>query len=184
MATKETPAKTPAVERAQQTKEAAQQQVDESKCKDCAAKRKCDAKLPDDPTTRKVALTTFAEANATSGSDEFLAVASVMHNRVGRGWGNSVDKVLEKTYYDKRAGARKYEFHGYQNPRYKKAEKGDLEPGDCKALKKAVDAAEQIQKSGVPAEYKDYTFFAQASAVKNQTGGTIIGKTIFGTRQF
>lgn len=176
-----------ATKRAVQTKKAAEQKVEEQKCKDCG-KKKCDAKLPENATTRKVALTTFAEAASTSSQEEFDAVASVMHNRVGpgKGWGNSVDQVLEKTYYDKRAKARKYEFHGYQNPRYKKAEKGDLEPGDCEALKKSIKAAENIEKNGVPAEYKDHTFFAAENAVREsrKAGGTVIGKTIFGNKQF
>jgi hypothetical protein len=172
-----------ATTRALQTDAAAKGKVAEKKCKDCASK-KCDAKLPDDPTTRKVALTTFAEANATSNKSEFEAVASVMHNRVGNGWGNSVDKVLEKTYWDKRRKKRMYEFHGYQNDRYKKAERGDLEPGDCEALKKAIAAAEEVQKNGVPDAYKGYTFFADSRAVSDHSRGTLIGKTIFGTKPF
>jgi hypothetical protein len=176
----------PAV-RAAQANANARAKVDEETCIECGKKKKCDAKLPEDETTRKVALTTFAEAGGSSSQAEFTAVASVMHNRVGKsgfGGAKSVDGVLEKTYYDKRAGARKYEFHGYQNPRYKKGESGDLEPGDCEALKRAIAAAEDIQKNGVPAAYKDYTFFAAANAVKDKSSGTVIGKTIFGTKQF
>ncbi|MCK6590349.1 MAG: hypothetical protein HUU21_06110 [Polyangiaceae bacterium] len=179
-------AKKPAA-RAAQANARAKARVSEETCVECGQKKKCDAKLPEDETTRKVALTTFAEAGGTSSQAEFTAVASVMHNRVGKaGFGNAqtVDGVLSKTYYDKRAGVRKYEFHGYQNARYKKGESGDLEPGDCEALKRAIAAAEDIQKNGVPAEYKDYTFFAAANAVSDKSRGTVIGKTIFGNKQF
>jgi hypothetical protein len=57
-------------------------------------------------------------------------------------------------------------------------------PGDCEALKRAIAAAEDIQKNGVPDAYKDYTFFAAANAVKDKSSGTVIGKTIFGNKQF
>jgi hypothetical protein len=176
-----------ASKRARDANKSAKNKVAEKKCEDCEKKKKCDAKLPDDETTRKVALTIFAEAGATSTSAEFEAIASVMHNRVGqRDFGNAkdLDGVLSKTYYDRRAGARKYEFHGYQNPRYKAGERGDLDPGDCEALKKAIAAAESVAKNGVPADYKGYTFFAAANAVSDKTRGTVIGKTIFGAQQF
>ncbi len=176
-----------ASKRARASNKTAKKKVAAKKCEDCEKKKKCDAKLPEDPTTRKVALTIFAEAGASSSSAEFEAVASVMHNRVGkRDFGNAqdLDGVLSKTYYDRRSGTRKYEFHGYQNPRYKAGESGDLEPGDCEALKKAIAAAESVAKNGVPAAYKDYTFFAAANAVSDQSRGTVIGKTIFGSKQF
>lgn len=35
----------------------------------------------------------------------------------------------------------------------------------------------------IPAADKDYTFFAAANAVKDKSSGTVIGKTIFGTKQ-
>lgn len=168
-------------------KDGAKGQVDEKKCEDCEKKKRCDAKLPEDETTKKVALTTFAEAAPKSSQAEFDAVVSVMHNRVGNpGFGNHKDVagVLSHTYYDRRRGKRMYEFHGYQNGRYKKGESGDLDPAECAALKKAIAAAENIAKNGVPAEYKDYTFFAAASAVGENAKGTVIGGTIFGSKQF
>src|SRR5215213_5268852 len=108
--------------RAAQANTKAKAAVKEETCVECGKKKKCDAKLPEDETTKKVALTTFAEAGGSSSQAEFTAVASVMHNRVGKsgfGGAKNVDGVLSKTYYDKRAGAQKYEFHGYQNDRYK-----------------------------------------------------------------
>jgi hypothetical protein len=39
-------------------------------------------------------------------------------------------------------------------------------------------------KNGVPDAYKDYTFFAAANAVSDKSSGTVIGKTIFGNKQF
>src|SRR5262245_736557 len=128
--------------RARRAHHAAKGDVQRRKCKDCH-KYKCDAELPADKTTREVALTIFAEAAPTSGADEFEAIASVMHNRVGQpGFGNPPDlhAVLTQTYYDRTKKRATYQFQGYQNARYKAAERGDLGPGDCDALKKAIAA--------------------------------------------
>jgi hypothetical protein len=176
-------AKKPAIVRARTVNEAAKQKTEDQKCVNCG-KKKCDAVLPEDPTTRKVALTTYAEATSTSDKAEFEAVASTIHNRVGRGWGSDIDQVLNKTYYDRRAGKRKYELNGYQNPRYRQGESGNVEPGDCEALKKSIAAAEEIKKNGVPNDYKDFTYFADAKAVKDKSQGTIIGGSIFGPKEF
>jgi hypothetical protein len=137
----------------------------------CPTCPKCDAQLPEDEETKKVALTIFSES--TPNADEMTAVGSVMHNRVGHpGFrrAKDVSSVL----------AQPQQFDGYQSDKYKRAERGDLAPGDCKHLKEAIATAEKLKQNGVPAEYKKYTFFHSAQGAP--PGGTQVGGSHFYTK--
>lgn len=94
--------------RARAANKSAKKKVAAKKCEDCEKKKKCDAKLPEDPTSAKGRADDLRRGGgATSSAAEFEAVASVMHNRVGqRDFGNAkdLDGVLSKTYYDRRSG--------------------------------------------------------------------------------
>ncbi|MFO0761048.1 MAG: hypothetical protein U0359_31510 [Byssovorax sp.] len=182
------PHKNTAGHRAKAAHHAAKKAVRKKKCNECN-KQPCDAALPEDVTTREVALTIFAEANPTSDNDEFEGIASVIHNRVGKqGFGKPKDihSVLTKTYFDRKKGKTMYQFQGYQNPRYKKGESKNLDTNECLALKKSIDAAQKIAKDGVPEEHQNFLFFAAAKDVSKakKASGTVLGSTVFGPKEF
>lgn len=167
------------VERAASVNDAAKVKAKEQTCPTCP-KKKCDAQLPKDETTKKVALTIFAESTPHN-TDEMSAIGSTMHNRVGHpGYRKAadVDAVLDQTYKGKN-GVKYYQYNGYQNDKYKRGEKGELEPGDCEALKRAIKEAENLKQNGVPAKYKGLTSFRTPNLVADKSTGTEIGGHIF-----
>lgn len=168
-----------ATTRAADANEAAKAAVGDQTCPTCPKKR-CDAKLPEDEETKKVALTIFAESTPHN-TEEMTAIGSTMHNRVGHsGFGKpkNVSAVLNQQYTG-RNGQKYYQYNGYQNPKYKRGESGDLEPGDCEALKRAIGVAEKLKKEGVPAQYKSFHSFKTPNLVSNTSNGTTIGGHFF-----
>ncbi len=144
-----------------------------------ADNKKCDAKLPENGPARRVALVTFGEASGQGPTQEFEAIVSVIHNRVGnpdiKGKPATTDDVIMA----------KGEFLAYKGARYLKGERLDLEPGDCDALKKAIATTESIGANGVPDTYKGLIFFAAKDAVSidRQKTGKIFGGTVFGSKK-
>jgi hypothetical protein len=145
----------------------------------CAACRKCQTELPKDDMRRKMALTTFAEGSPDAPSEEYEAIASVFKNRVGA---PGFPKTQEGVFTAKDRKGR-YQFQGYGSNQYNKADKGNLDPKECAALKRAADAVNKVQDNGSPDPYKDYTFFADANAKRKYTGD-VIGGTAFGDKEF
>jgi hypothetical protein len=169
------------VDRAASVNDAAKSEVDGQKCTTCPRK-KCDAELPKDETTKKVALTIFAESTPHN-TEEMTAIGSTMHNRVGHSGyrrAKDVDAVLNQTYKG-RNGKTYYQYNGYQSDKYKRGEQGDLEPGDCEALKRAIKAAEDLKNNGVPAKYNTLTSFRTPNLVSaaDKATGTQIGGHYF-----
>jgi len=149
------------------------------KAKQCAECRKCKTELPKDDLRRKMALTTFAEGSPDAPSTEYEAIASTFKNRVGApGFPKTAEGVF--TAKDRKG---RYQFQGYGSKQYKKAEAGNLDPKECAALKRAVDAVNKVQDNGSPDAYKNYTFFADANAKRKYTGD-VIGGTAFGDKEF
>lgn len=149
------------------------------KAKGCVACRKCKTALPEDDLRRKMALTTFAEGSPDAPSEEYEAIASVFKNRVGQ---PGFPKTQEGVFTAKDRKGR-YQFQGYGSNQYKKADAGNLDPKECAALQRAVDAVNKVQDKGSPDAYKDYTFFADANAKRKYTGD-VIGGTAFGSKEF
>jgi spore germination cell wall hydrolase CwlJ-like protein len=168
--------------RAAKANAAAKAKVKDRKCPNCPKKKpkkKCDAQLPKDETTKKVALTIYGESSPFD-TDEMTAIGSTIHNRVGHSGFDKpkdIDAVLNQRYPKNPAI---FQYNAYRGSRYRKGEdSSNLNEEECQVLKNAIAVAEKLKNEGVPAEFKNIHSFKGKSSVIDKSKGFIKGNHFF-----